>query len=203
MIRKISSNSLLIITVFMFCCNNKPINNEKLAVILNDSAIVLYYSNTLANASNSIILLDSAIRISPKYYTAYWNLIAIQNGTGKKTDAFETVKKMSANFPFNPYVLSLEGVYYEMFNDSVNAFVNYHKADKIYESLIDTLAVNEKSYQSVVLNYALNLKLLHKEYEANKTLLELRQKVDDEMVKQVIDSFYINKKRKDLFKMYK
>ncbi|MDR1652671.1 MAG: hypothetical protein LBS01_03290 [Prevotellaceae bacterium] len=193
--------SLLIVTVLLFCCTNKTVNKKELSVILNDSAISLYYHSD--DFTNVIILLDSAIKLNPKYYTAYWNLIAIQNSAGKKSEAFKTVKKMSDNFPLNPDILSLKGIYYEIFGDSINAVLSYQKADKRYKYLLDSLTVESKSYQSVVMNYALNLKLLHEEDKANETLFELRQKIDDEIVKQAIDSFYINKKREDLFEMYK
>jgi tetratricopeptide (TPR) repeat protein len=169
---------------------------------LNDSAIGL--ANTFDNNKilEAIKLFDQATKIQPNYYVAYWNKMVYQNQLGLANDAFETLKKLEELRPKNPDLKVTAGIFMETNFDSIKAREKFIEAEKIYKSILDTLNSTTDTFQTILINRAVNLKFLGRENEANGILMAIKQKQKDESLKEFMNSF-IKMGRKELLNNFK
>lgn len=206
---------LIIYTFFIFfllfsACNSKAQEhhyNER-AKQLNDSAVAMSLLGDTAKVITAIELLNEATDIQPDYYLAYCNKLIFQRQLGLIDDAFSTLKAMEQLNPKNPDLKTMFGILYEQYKqDTIQAKVKYSEADLLYKSILDTINSNSLSYQSIITNYAFNLKLLGKNFEADSILYSFIQnyydenKEEDKVFKQHIETYFIKKTREDLINM--
>jgi hypothetical protein len=131
-----------------------------------------------------------------------------QRQLGLMDDAFATLKVMEQIRSKNPDLKTMLGTFYEQYKqDTIQAMVKYREADLLYKSILDTITPNSLSYQSIITSYALNLKMLGKNFEADSILLLFIQnyyyndKEEYKVFKQFIETNIIKKTREELINL--
>ncbi len=199
--------SFIISCLLFFGCNSKEQehNYNKKARQLNDSAVTMSLLGDTAKIMAGIELLNKATDIKPDYYLAYWNKLVFQIKLGLMDNAIATLKVMEQISPENPDLKTMFGIFYEQNRkDTMEAMVKYKEADLLYKSILDTINTNSLSYQSIITNYALNLKMLGKNFESDSILYSFIQnyyhddKEEYRIFKQFIETNIIKKTRKEL-----
>jgi len=212
---KLIEMKLIIYPLFISCllffgCNSKAQehNYHKEATLLNDSAVTMSFWGDTAKVMEAIKLLNEATDIQPDYYSAYWNKLMFQRQLGLMDDAFATLKVMEQIRSKNPDLKTMLGTFYEQYKqDTIQAMVKYREADLLYKSILDTITPNSLSYQSIITSYALNLKMLGKNFEADSILLLFIQnyyyndKEEYKVFKQFIETNIIKKTREELINL--
>jgi len=203
--------SFLISCLLFSACNSKTQEhnyNEK-AKQLNDSAVTMSFQlSDTAKVMAAIQLLNEATNIQSDYYSAYWNKLVFQSQLGLIDDAFATLKIMEQISPKNPDLKLRLGNFYEQHKkDTIQAMSKYREADLLYKSILDTINTNSLSYQSIITSYALNLKMLGKNVEADSILYSFIQnhyyddKEEYEVFKQFIETYIFKKTREEVINM--
>jgi len=190
---KIIIYSLIIFSLLLSGCNTNP---QKKAKQLHDKAIFITLREPdSAKIMKAIELLNQATDLQPDYYVAYGNKLKFQRGLGLWNDAFSTLKVMEQLKPNDPDLKTMLGAFYEHHKkDTIQAKIKYNEADLLYKHMLDTILYNSYNYESVIIGYTLNLKLLGEESEANRILYDYY----GEDVKEFIEPFVIQKTREAL-----
>ena len=89
----------------------------------------------------------------------------------------------------------------ELNNDSSAARQKFIQAEQIYSLVLDTLSVSSDKKQLIILNKALNLRLLGKDEEANQIFEEINLKAENDITKQLMVTFQ-RMTRKDVIEFY-
>jgi len=183
---------LFSILVFSSCDFQKGSNHDEInieAMELNDKAIKL----TMVNNDDSLLLaknyLEKAIKIQPNYFLAYRNKSLVLKKMGLTIELIENLETLAKLQPENPDNYTALGLILELNGDSLIAMEKYQVADKIYSSILDTLTSEYDPYYSIETNRALNLKYIHKEAEANDLLIQVKAKLKEPFMKDMIDDF--------------
>ena len=183
---------LFSILVFSSCDFQKGSNHDEInieAMELNDKAIKL----TMVNNDDSLLLaknyLEKAIKIQPNYFLAYRNKSLVLKKMGLTIELIENLETLAKLQPENPDNYTALGLILELNGDSLIAMEKYQVADKIYSSILDTLTSEYDPYYSIETNRALNLKYIHKEAEAYDLLIQVKAKLKEPFMKDMIDDF--------------
>ena len=202
--------SFVISCLLLLSCNSKAEKDNFNTQVrqLNDSAVAIGSLGDTAKIMVAIELLNKVIAMKPDYYLAYWNKLTFQYRLGLMEDAFATLKSMEQINPENPDLKTMIGAFLEQNKkDSIQAMTKYKEADLLYRNILDTISPNCLSYQSTMINYILNLKLLGENFDADSILYSPTQ--NDyygkeeiyEAFKQFAENNLMKKTREELVKM--
>ncbi|MDR1679191.1 MAG: hypothetical protein LBR81_05365 [Prevotellaceae bacterium] len=186
-----------ILFLFFIACNGT--NTQNKAQQLNDSAVSMSLLGDTAKVTAAIELLNKATAMQSDYYVAYWNKLIFQRQLGLMDDAFSTLKIMEQLNPENPDLKTMLGSVYEKYKkDTIQAVNKYKEADLLYKSILDTLSSESISYQNMLINYAINTKLLGQENNAKTILTSIIQDSNNEDFNELIDASLVRKTRIEL-----
>lgn len=182
---------VILLSTFLIACNTTDVNNKinPIAIKLNDSAVALLMTYDTINIISGIRLLDSAIQIQPDYDNAYWNKISLQSQIGLKDDALITSYQYEKIRPKSTYIKMTIGVMLDSKGDSIKAQTKYLEAESIYNQILDTIKVNSKDYNMLMMDMAVNLKLLKNDSKANEILKSMKLDSSSIRLQPIIDSF--------------
>ncbi len=128
-----------------------------------------------SNFRKAIELLDSAIKISPDFYSAYSNKANFHLLLGQKQEALQSIDSMLRIKPESNMAMIAKGTIYERMEKLDSAKSYYLKATKRLEVLYkDSANVNTFS------NYVVSLKLAYDNQTALKVFYEDKKKFKDE-----------------------
>jgi tetratricopeptide (TPR) repeat protein len=183
----------------MIACDRSNNKNEfnPIAIKLNDSAVALLMSFDTVKIITGIKLLDSAIMLQPDYDIAYWNKISLQTHIGLKDDALKTSFQYERIRPQSTYIKMTIGVILDSKGDSIEAKKKYLEAEKIYSQILDTINTKSKDYNMLMMDMAINLKLLKNDSKANEILKSIKLDSKSMRLQPIIDSF-IKMDRKEI-----
>lgn len=182
-------------------CNSKSQKNDyNKAEQLNERALSLGLLGDTIQIMEAIQLLNEATNIQPDYYAAYWNKLTFQRQLGLIDDIFLTLKAVEQFRSKDPYLKTQLGAFYELYKgDTIRGKIRYEEADLLFISILDTINPNSIEYEGAITSYALNLKLLGREEEANRILCSHIKNYDEEYdeYKLLMETF-IKSTRKEL-----
>ena len=170
---------IIILALLSTCEKESPIE-------LNNQAIELF---SHGKSSEAKLLLDKAIEIDPNYILAYRNKLMVLKDLGLNDELIETNRSLIKVEPNNPSNLILMGVLLELNHDSSGAMSYYRSADSLCDIILDTLTPSADPQYSVATTKAQNLKLLGREKEANELLENIKSKVSEIYMKEMLDEF--------------
>jgi len=176
---------IFLTVVCLFSCKQKAAQTSPIhstykpeAVKLNDSAVKVATTVTQTPRpqvlTTAIGLLNQATSIDTSYYTAYWNKRAYQIEARQYTDAFATGKQMLKLSPDNADDYTCQGMISEMALDSVGAVKYFNQAISLYNSILDTMNVNNKDYKPMELGKAMDLIMVNQRTNGNEILKKLQ-----------------------------
>jgi tetratricopeptide (TPR) repeat protein len=195
---------VILLSIFLIACDTTIEKNRinPIAIKLNDSAVSLLMTFDTIKIINGIKLLDSAIQIQPDYDNAYWNKISLQTQIGLKDEALNTSYQYEKIRPKSTYIKMTIGVILDSKGDSIDAQKKYKEAEKIYNQILDTIKVNSKNYNMLMMDMAINLKLLKNDIKANKILKSIKLDSSSLRLQPIIDSF-VKMDRKEIVNNFK
>jgi len=159
-----------------------------------DLAIDSAYSNGDQGLQTAIGFLNQAIKIDYNYFNAYYNKFMFQNQLRQYDKAILTGKQMVRLRPKNVDVLISVGDVYERRGDTVTSLQYFNRGLSIYNAILDTMKVINKSYKTTQVGKAIALILLHQPDKAKAILTELYYKEPDANYKQLYRHFMVVKR---------
>jgi tetratricopeptide (TPR) repeat protein len=182
-----------LLVISLASCNPKPaaetaeINPE--AISLNDSAMQLARSYDSLQIETALDLWEQAIALQPDYDIALMNKLVFLNHQGRITEAMATLEKLETLQPENSELKVWSGIFTELHQDSTLAREKFVLADKLYKKQLNTLSASTRAYQLLLINYAVNLKFLGMEGDANKLLEEVKNRKGNEELYEMATNF--------------
>jgi len=179
--------------ILLVSCNPKPaaetaeINPS--AVSLNDSAMQLARSYDSLQIETALTLWEQAIALQPDYDVALMNKLVFLNHQGRVTEAMATLEKLETLQPENSELKVWSGIFTELHQDSLAGSEKFVLADKLYKKQLNTLSASTRAYQLLLINYAVNLKFLGMEEDANKLLEEVKNRKGNEELYDMATNF--------------
>ena len=181
---------LLYLIVMVYSCGNQD------PIELNKQAMECFQHGDLVRANR---LLNQAIELDSHYLLAYQNKLMVLNSLGEKAQLLQINKKLLELTPNDPNNLVRLGIMYELQNDSATATNYFLSADSLFKIILDTLNQESDPQFSIAMNRAQNLKLLGNDSTANELLVEIRGKLKQAYLQEVVD-FYISMSKQDFIK---
>lgn len=193
-------NLFFIISLPCLCAYGQQNENTKQFVnpqakILNDSAIsVMFHSQ---DYNKALILLDKAIEIDSNYITALNNKVSFEMELKQFDKALITLKRIIAIKPQIPEYHFFAGLIYVISGDTTSSQNYFKEADNCYNTILDSISKENKSYDFVLMNKAVNLICMGDEEKGNNILKQLYANEKDDIEKEVLSDF-INKSRSEI-----
>mgnify|MGYP001627177704 CR=1 FL=1 len=198
-------SSLLFIGLFSIACSSSPKETEKeiapLAISLNDSAMQLARSYDSLQIETALDLWEEALEIQPDYEIALMNKLVFLNHQGRTTEAMKTLEKLELLQPDNSELKVWSGIFTEIHRDSLHARRKFIEADKSYKKQLNSSSGASRAYQLLLINYAVNLKFLGMESDANKLLEEIKNRKGNEDLYDMTTNFQLLN-RQELIKQF-
>lgn len=170
-----------------------------LAKKLNDSAMQKWMNLSDSSDYGIVIgLLDQATTIDSQFYIAYWNKLALLNTIGKYNEAIHVTRDLLRLQPNTADVYTIIGTMYEKMGKPDSAKIAYNMAEEKFSNILDTMSKKTKVHKDVMLNRAINLKMMGQEQQENALLKQMYDKETDSTWKELILSF-MNKPKEELF----
>ena len=192
----------LILFLFIFFCScrehNKHLIDPK-ARLLNDRAATIIRNTN--DYEKGIALYDEAIKIDSEYLVPVKNKLLCQITLKQYQNALKTASKLHKMRPEAPDYFVIIGILYENLRDSINSKIYFNNALPYYDRDLDTIKKGSYSYETHLLNKALDLILVGQEQEGNQIIKKLYEKQTDEIHKYSF-SVFMNKPRQFIIEHY-
>jgi tetratricopeptide (TPR) repeat protein len=191
---------LLPLLALIFSCSDPDTPKRKINPVargLNDTACMLYQSGKMDNIWIAVGLLDSATKIDPDYFTAYWNKMLFLNKLKQYDRSLTAAKELSRLKPNDPIFYVTIGTLCEKTGDSLSAVTSFQKGLKLFNAELDTINPKSKGYEFMMMNKGIDLIMLDSEKEGNAILRQLYETSTDSVRKKTI-GLYMNKSKKVL-----
>lgn len=186
-------NKLLLLSCLLFvwaCQQPVRVTTPPAALALNDSAVQLVSGNNDSLAiQQALYLWEKALSHDSLYFAAAWNKMLFENRLGQLALAQESANHCERIRPENPDVKVMAGIVRERLGDSLLAREKYLAADVLYKKLLNQLSATTSDYQEMLVSYAVNLKLLGLEQEANALLKDVMERPGNESVAALAANF--------------
>lgn len=183
--------ALLGVILLVWACDPPiRVTTPPAALALNDSAVQLTAETSDTQAIlQALALWNQALALDSLYYAAAWNKMLFENRLGYLAAAHKSVAHCERIRPENPDVKVMAGIINERSGDSLLAREKYLEADVLYKKLLNQLSATTSDYQEMLVSYAVNLKLLGFENDANGLLKELMERKGNGSVAMLAASF--------------
>jgi len=192
---------LIAAIVILTKCNHtanftKPVNPA--AKKLNDSAMEHYSHVGDSNRFDIVMkLLDSSTKIDDQYYLAYWNKLIVLGDFGRYNEAINVTRELQRLRPLSPDIYSIRGTLYYKIGNMDSVHNNYKTADDRYNDILDTMSKSNRDYKALLLNKAINLKLMGEQTKGESILKDLYEQETVKEYKELISS-YMNKSKEEM-----
>jgi len=202
---RFSAVVLSLFVLFLASCSPQPdeqteeINPD--AISLNDSAMRLARSYDSLQIETALKLWEQALELQPEYDVALMNKIVFLNHQGRIVEAMATLEKLELLQPENSELKVWSGIFTEIHEDSLQARLKFIEADKLYKKQLNNSSGASRAYQLLLINYAVNLKFLGMESDANKLLEEIKNRKGNEDLFDMTTNFQLLN-RQELIKQF-
>ncbi len=191
---------LLVILSFSFHSVAQPLNykvNPK-AKRLDDSAIKLFTTcGESADCYKKInVLLDEAVKIDPKWYEGWANLISYLGRTDQYDKCLTASIKLLQLYPDAPEAVFNCGIIQYKTKHPADALISFGHLLKIYDNLL-LKKPKIPNYNAVLTQKGITLILMDKDFEGKSILRKLYTDETEPYQKSFI-AFYINKTKAEI-----
>lgn len=193
---------ILIFTLFSLSASaQKEIQNkvDPAAVRLNNMAMELNIQNS-DSASKAIIFLDSATAIDSNYYLAYYNKLIFLNQLKQYSKAIIAINNLIRMQPNANVFYFNGGIIYEKMGDTISSRNYFQKSLEICTKVLDTMKVENRNYEMLSTNKAVDLIMLGEKEEGNLLLIRVYENQADKSQKAMALSF-MNKSKSEIVEM--
>jgi len=173
-----------------------------MAVSLNDSAMLLVQAYDSLQIEEALGLWEEAIVLQPDFAVARMNQLVFLNHQGRYEAAMAALEELEQLQPENSELKVWAGIFTELQTDSLQASAKFIEADKSYKQQLNVLSPSTRAYQLLLINYAVNLKFLGMEEDANKLLEEIKKRTGNEDLYEMTTNFQL-RSRKELIQQFK
>lgn len=198
---------LKFITAFLFtalfsCVQNtaKQKVDPKVAVLGNKIIPLVNYIDNPDSCRQALLYLDSATNIDNSCFDCYHNKLMFLCSLKQFDKAVETVNECIRIKPEAHDLYLTGGFLYEKTGDTVSSRNYFQKSLTIINSVLDTMKVQNRNYEMLVSNKALNLIMLDDNNTGNVLLKAIADRQQEPGLKEITLSF-INKGKKELVEM--
>jgi tetratricopeptide (TPR) repeat protein len=199
--------TLKFITVFLLialysCGQNTPKRKVDPAVTILSNKIIplVSYIDNPDSCKQALLYLDSATKIDNNCFTCYHNKLMFLYSLKQFDKAVETMNECIRVKPSAHDLYLTGGILYEKIGDTVSSKKYFQKSLTILNSVLDTMKVQDMTYEMLVSNKAINLIMLDDNKGGNDLLKSLADKQQEPELKEMTLSF-MNKTRKELVNM--
>lgn len=190
---------LLLLPLLSWACSTPPKEVEKdmdvLAITLNDSAMQLARTYDSLQIESALLLWEKALEHEPDYEIALMNKLVFLNHQGRTSEAMATLQQLEKLQPENSELKVWSGIFTEIHQDSLQARLKFIEADKLYKKQLNNSSGASRAYQLLLINYAVNLKFLGLESDANKLLEEIKNRKGNEDLYEMTTNFQLLNRR--------
>lgn len=188
-----------LLVIGAFACSSPPKETEReidpVAISLNDSAMQLARTYDSLQIETALGLWEQALQIQPDYDIALMNKLVFLNHQGRVTEAMATLEILEKLQPENSELKVWSGIFTEIHQDSLQASLKFIEADKLYKKQLNNSSGASRAYQLLLINYAVNLKFLGMEDDANKLLEEIKNRKGNEDLYDMTTNFQLLNRR--------
>lgn len=160
------------------------------------------FINNEDSARKAISLLDKATVIDSNYFLGHFNKLMFYNQLKQFDKAVLTVDKLIRLQPAAHDLYLTGGILHERLGDTIASRPYFEKSLAICNSVLDTMSTENRNYDMLVGNKAINLVMLGKQATANELLSRLYNSQTDEEQKKWTASL-LNKNKKELLERWK
>ncbi len=191
---------LLCISLGIIAMAQTPYKPNPKAKQLDDSAVKVFStSNYQLDKLNKVgKLLEQAVKIDPKYFEGWINLLSFQGRINEFAKCKATSKKISELFPNEPEAFVYYGIMLDTNGKSPECLAQFAKALKLYTSLTEKNK-NTPRYKSYLTQQAVMLIFNNREKEGRAILRKMESEEKDGYQKSYL-AFYINSDRLSIIK---
>jgi len=190
--------------LFFAACSNPGAQQDEPnpeAVALNDSAVLLARNFDSTQIEAAIGLWQKALALQPGFYAARWNKMIFENHLGRREATYESLQQLEALRPESGDVKAMTAIFLELNGDSLQAREKFIEAYKSYKKQLNVLAPSTRDFQNLLITYAVNLKFLGLEQDANNLLEEIKNRPGNEDIRDLAENFQL-KTRADLMRQF-
>lgn len=159
------------------------------------------FINNPDSSKKAISLLDKATTIDSNYFLGHYNKLMFYNQLKQFDKAVLTVNKLLQIRPAAHDLYLSGGILYEQLGDTVSSKSYFKKSLAISNSVLDTMSKENRDYEMLVSNKAINLIMLGDQTRANELLKKLYDSQTDEELKKWTASL-MNKDKKELLELW-
>lgn len=171
------------------------------AVQLNNQAMTLVaFIDNLDSSRKAVTLLDKATAIDSNYFLGFYNKLMFYNQLKQFDKAILTVNKLIQLRPTAHDLYLTGGLLYERLGDTVSSKSYFEKSLAMCNSVLDTMSTENRDYEILVGNKAVNLIMLGDQIEANELLKKVYDRQTDVEQKKWTASL-MNKNKKELLQL--
>ena len=192
----------LIIVLFSLSASAQKENQHKVdpaAIRLNNMAMELNIQNS-DSASKAIIFLDSATAIDSNYYLGYYNKLIFLNQLRQYNKAIIAINNLIRLQPNANVFYFNGGIIYEKIGDTISSRDYFQKSLEICIKVLDTMKVENRNYEMLITNKAVDLIMLGEKEKGNLLLIKVYENQIDKSLKAMALSF-MNKSKSEIVEM--
>ena len=190
--------------IALYSCGQKLVKHEvdPVAVELNNKAMTLIsFIDNPDSSKKAILLLDKATSTDSTYFLGHYNKLIFYNQLKQFDKSISTVNKLIQLRPSAHDLYLTGGILYERTGDSISAIPYFDKSLTICNDVLDTMSTQNREYEILVGNKAINLIMLGDTKKANDILKNLYDNQNHEELKKMTLSL-INKNKKELIEQF-
>ncbi len=191
----------LVIFLFILTINScKPEHiNTPQAKLLNDSAVKLWAHHR--EIHKAMQLVNLAVLTDSNYLPALKNKMGLLCELQQLRQALLTAKKIERINPY-PELYGGEGILYYKLGHSDSAMMYFNKSLQLYNTILDTMNVENRFYNANVINMGAMLILLDRNEEGIRVLKEIYEKEENVQMKEIISTAMKMNKKDFIDKMW-
>jgi len=169
--------------------------------ILSNKIIPLFnYLDNPDSCKQALLYLDSATAIDNNCFLCYYNKLMFLYSLKLYDKAVGTMNECIRIQPLAHDLYTTGGILYEKLGDTVSSRKYFKKSLTILNPVLDTMKVQNMSYEMLVSNKAINLIMLGENKTANNLLKAIADRQQEPELKEMTLSF-MNKSKKELVDM--
>ena len=196
--------TLKFITVFLlvalYSCGQNTAKQKvdpKVTILSNKIIPLTNYIDNPDSCKQALLYLDSATNIDNNCFLCYHNKLMFLYSLKQFDKAVETMNECIRIKPTAHDLYLTGGILYEKIGDTISSKKYFQKSLTILNSVLDTMKVQDMTYEMLVTNKAINLIMLDNNKKGNDLLKTIADREQEPELKELTLSF-MNKSKKEL-----
>jgi tetratricopeptide (TPR) repeat protein len=172
--QKYSTMNVLRLILFLLCIGNiscgqtkKEKTKSEAIKLCTEASKLTKFSAERDSCIKALILLDRATQIDSNYYLGYMNKLIFLSSLKLLDKSVLAVTNLIRLEPNAHDIYILRGIFYEKMKDTISSRSDFTKSINICNKVLDTMKTNNKDYEFIMINKAVNLILLDRNNESD------------------------------------